>query len=607
MPTCYMTRRGLNFRNCVFLAAFAIFVLAGNALRAQTGLTLVTNIGSRVILKAQPRDHVYLGDFKVTVIPPVGYEKSSKRYPVLYSFDTIDVSRERDELERQNFIEPIILVAIDNRTPRSRRYDLTPTQVAGTTERTGGLTNFADVLIHDIKPYIDANFRTLPDARNTAVTGFSLGGLASFWLGTQHPEIFGRIGAMEPAVWWGGSWSSIENFRDRPTFTTAKPRIWIMGSEEDSANAWRAIRLTAQTFLDKGWVEGDNLAFYQVHNMSHGWASCLTQIPDMLYFLFRKEKPQLIEARLNTTHGDQDKPLRLRETGEYANLCLDLFYRGGFRATAISPRLVSSDPNIVAVGNLALGQLWPQGNGWAVISSQYKSVSSHVAVEGFDWQNHPRFPVASNAVQVSVDGDLSEWPQLPFSTTTPANQSSNGFGFAVSMNSSNLYLAIEVKDSSPSFQPTLGDSFDQDGLEITVDARPDPVRTMGRAYEKYFDFLCIRLAPSETDNAVLLSRYDNFTPPLPEGATVAIRKTETGYSVEISIPLSVLQNEFSDAPRAFHWNGQKPRGLQPSPWKEFRLNICQYDKGKDGKIQEIWWQPPWDGPNNNPGSGTFSR
>ena len=187
--------------------------------------------------------------------------------------------------------------------------------------------------------------------------------------------------------------------------------------------------------------------------------------------------------------------------------------------------------------------------------------------------------------------------------------STNGFDFGVSLDSNNLYLAIKIKDPLLSYQSTLGNTFDQDGLEITIDARPDPVRSMGRAYEKYFDFICIRLAPSETNGAILLSRYDNFTPPLPEGAAAAIRKTETGYSVEISIPISVLQSEFHDAPKAFHWNGNKPHDNDsgPSPWKELRLNICQYDKGKDGKIQEIWWQPPWDGPNNTPGSGTFSR
>ncbi|HYG22492.1 MAG TPA: alpha/beta hydrolase-fold protein [Verrucomicrobiae bacterium] len=608
--TSSMTHRSFDSLTVRSIVVAAIFILMPGLARAQTALTLVTNQGARLIFKAQPRDGAYPGDHKITVILPPGYESSSRRYPVLYSFDTLDLSRERDALIRERFIEPIILVAVDNRTPRSRRYDLTPTQIPGISEPTGGLSNFMKVLIHDIKPHIDAHFRTLPDASNTGVTGFSLGGLASFLIGTQHPEIFGRIGAMEPAVWWGGSWASVENFRDRP-FKAQKPRIWIMGSELDSANAWKAIRLTAATFLQKGWVEGDELVFYQVHNMTHGWASCATQIRDMLYFLFRTKKPELVDARLNITHGDQNKPLRLWETGEYANLCLDLFYRGGFRATAIAPALISSDPKIVAVGNPALGQLWPQGNGWATVSSKYKGVRSSLDVEGFEWRDHPRFPIVSNDTDVRVDGDLAEWTKLPFSSTRGRDHSAstNGFEFSVSMNASNLYVAVQVKDTFLSFQPTLGEKFHQDGLEITVDPRPDPVRSMGRGYEKYFDFICIRLAPSETTAEVILSRYDQFLPPVPVGVDVAIGKREAGYSVEISMPLRLLQSIYRDAPKGFHWNGYKPGSdeSQSADWERFRLNIGQYDKDREGKIQEIWWQPPWDGPNNFPGSGTFTR
>ena len=45
-----------------------------------------------------------------------------------------------------------------------------------------------------------------------------------------------------------------------------------------------------------------------------------------------------------------------------------------------------------------------------------------------------------------------------------------------------------------------------------------------------------------------------------------------------------------------------------NPWKELRLNICQYDlHDANGAVRRICWQPDWDSDENAIGSGTFSK
>jgi predicted alpha/beta superfamily hydrolase len=58
------------------------------------------------------------------------------------------------------------------------------------------------MLVEEVKPLIDSEYRTLADAPNTGLGGTSLGGLVSLYLGLQHPSIFGKLAVMSPSIWW---------------------------------------------------------------------------------------------------------------------------------------------------------------------------------------------------------------------------------------------------------------------------------------------------------------------------------------------------------------------------------------------------------------------
>jgi enterochelin esterase-like enzyme len=59
--------------------------------------------------------------------------------------------------------------------------------------------NYAEFLTEELKPRIDAKYRTKPEATNTGVMGSSLGGICSVALAWEHPEVFGKAACLSGA------------------------------------------------------------------------------------------------------------------------------------------------------------------------------------------------------------------------------------------------------------------------------------------------------------------------------------------------------------------------------------------------------------------------
>lgn len=49
---------------------------------------------------------------------------------------------------------------------------------------------YMDMFIQELIPYIDANYRTIPDRQHRSITGYSMGGFGALALAEKHPETF---------------------------------------------------------------------------------------------------------------------------------------------------------------------------------------------------------------------------------------------------------------------------------------------------------------------------------------------------------------------------------------------------------------------------------
>ena len=165
----------------------------------------------------------YLGSARtVRIYLPPSYESSPKRhYPVLYLHDGQNVfssagtnccfgwgSWELDKtveaLSASRQMEEIIMVAVDNSrwryqeyrgaVPRSRKK-AAKTEPDDDAQETR-FEKYAAFLMKELKPRIDRQYRTLPDAAHTAVMGSSLGGICSVALAWGYPKTFGAAASL---------------------------------------------------------------------------------------------------------------------------------------------------------------------------------------------------------------------------------------------------------------------------------------------------------------------------------------------------------------------------------------------------------------------------
>ena len=67
--------------------------------------------------------------------------------------------------------------------------------------QTALFNRFVRFLATELKPHIDAGYRTLPDRGHTFLSGFSLGGVLALYGGWQRSETFGAVAPQSGSFW----------------------------------------------------------------------------------------------------------------------------------------------------------------------------------------------------------------------------------------------------------------------------------------------------------------------------------------------------------------------------------------------------------------------
>ena len=158
----------------------------------------------------------------VDVWLPAGYAAHPrKRYPVLYMHDGqnlfdpalsyigVDwgVDEAMTKLIAEGRAREAIVVGIWNTPLRLQEYmprkAVTGESLAIGVEGMGDLPSasiisdgYLDFIVHELKPFIDATYRTRTGRDDTFVMGSSMGGLISLYAAAEHPDVFGGVGAV---------------------------------------------------------------------------------------------------------------------------------------------------------------------------------------------------------------------------------------------------------------------------------------------------------------------------------------------------------------------------------------------------------------------------
>ena len=228
-------------------------------------------------------------------LPPSYGTEPDRRFPVLYLHDgqnlmdghtayipgrTWCAHLTADRLATEHRIDPVILVGVDNAGVH-RLAEYTPSRDPQFGGGEGAL--YGRLLVDELKPLIDASFRTLLGPESTGLAGSSLGGLISLALGLDYPQVFGKLGVLSPSVWWNDCEILSHVAAKTPV---PRPRIWMDIGTGEGLGHVRDTDLLYRRLLACGWRDGVDLRYLSVPGGLHdedAWAQRFDRVLEWLF------------------------------------------------------------------------------------------------------------------------------------------------------------------------------------------------------------------------------------------------------------------------------------------------------------------------------------
>ena len=238
----------------------------------------------------------------ISVWLPPGYDASApRRYPVLYVHDGQNIfdaataafgdewraDETAAKLIREGTIPSVIIIAIANSPDRINEYTI---HKDAKRNHGGNGAAYAQFVATELKPFIDATYRTLPDRDNTAIAGSSLGGLISLEIALAYPDTFGKAAALSPSLGWADD--HFLNDVHRHEKTLKRLRIWAdMGTREGAKPGEPSpeiprLRKLASELRALGISPGPNLHIEEIEGGEHREKDWAARFDRVLTFLF---------------------------------------------------------------------------------------------------------------------------------------------------------------------------------------------------------------------------------------------------------------------------------------------------------------------------------
>jgi predicted alpha/beta superfamily hydrolase len=225
-------------------------------------------------------------------LPPSYDSLPDKYYPVLYMhdgqniFDPLtssfgvdwQIDEVADSLIGARSIQEIIIIGIYNTEKRGNEYNITNLGQA-----------YVNFIIEELKPFIDSTYKTLPDCKNTTVSGSSSGGLISFIMAWENPDVFSKTACFSPAF----KISNIDYVAPVKKYIGAKKDLKIfiynggVGLEEQLQPGIDEMMLVLK---EKGFVENQDLLFIKDSSAEHNESAWAKNVYRFLEFFFPLEK-----------------------------------------------------------------------------------------------------------------------------------------------------------------------------------------------------------------------------------------------------------------------------------------------------------------------------
>ncbi|GAB4520736.1 MAG: alpha/beta hydrolase [Anaerolineae bacterium] len=246
----------------------------------------------------------------VLVWVPSSYHTSERRYPVIYMHDGLNLFDANTSYSGEWQVDEAItalaadgLEAVVVGLPNmgdERFHEYNPYPTARVEGRGAAYIAF---ITDTIKPMIDADYRTLPDAAHTGIAGSSMGGLISLFGFLSRQDVFGLCGSFSPVFWLGdGEGGLYQTIADA---ATGQGRVYLdIGTQEGAVltglpperskptetphdTYTLGVRKLGEDLLARGYVAGQTLLYVEEEGALHNEAAWARRLPEALRFLLK--------------------------------------------------------------------------------------------------------------------------------------------------------------------------------------------------------------------------------------------------------------------------------------------------------------------------------
>jgi len=238
---------------------------------------------------------------KIYIYCPPGYDNSPKeKYPVLY------IQHGGGEDQRGWAIQGMTDIILDNliaegkakpmlvvmETSAARKPGEPPMQMRPPTPPAPGerprmrfsFDTYKEVMINDLIPFIDGNFRTLTDGKNRAMAGLSMGGMVTTQVTLSNLDKFAYIGCFSggPRITPQDTLSKVYNgaFADPATFNK-KVKLFFISNGTVEGNS----PIEAGEILKKAGI--NNIVVYQSPGTAHEWLTWRRSLHQFASLIFK--------------------------------------------------------------------------------------------------------------------------------------------------------------------------------------------------------------------------------------------------------------------------------------------------------------------------------
>jgi len=232
---------------------------------------------------------------KVHIYLPRGYKNSDKRYQVLYMYDGHNLFYDsdatygkcwgiKDYLDKTR--KELIVVGVEcNHEGNDRLCEYSPYSF---NDRYWGKVDgrgkpFMDWLVYELKPWIDENYRTLPDRDNTGIAGSSMGGLMSVYSIAAYNDTFSKAACLSSFV--HKNFSTLVKETDVPMNNT---KVYLSWEAKEFRNRPQLAKGTQYNLILANQMikNGATLYLNQPLNGYHNEESWEREVPVFMEFLF---------------------------------------------------------------------------------------------------------------------------------------------------------------------------------------------------------------------------------------------------------------------------------------------------------------------------------